>query len=207
MEVPIDEDWLRTLYDILIKIYSDTDRPIVSGFPIVTDYSEGMLSVCVERSKTTINGMPIYPHPLQRAAVLMHSIINFHPFVDGNKRAALLATNFYVHWNGYTLVIPKDADEFTIDVAKGKYGLNDVLIWLRRNTKRTPFTVLRHWVCETEVETSKSKKIPAARRLETLPRAFFFPLDAVRFFRAKVMEDRIKKVRQMRNGINPPDQD
>jgi death-on-curing protein len=198
MEIPIDEDWLKTLYDILIRIYSDTDRPIVSGFPIVTDYDEGMLSVCVERGKTTILGKSVYPHPLQRAAVLMHSIINFHPFVDGNKRAALLATNFYLHWNGYKLMIPSNADDFTIDVAKGKFGLNDVLIWLRRNTIRTPFTVLRHWFCEIEI--LEHPQISTAKRLENLPRAFFFPRDALLFFRAKVMEDRIKKVRQARNG-------
>jgi len=198
MEIPIDEDWLKTLYDILIRIYSDTDRPIVSGFPIVTDYDEGMLNVCVERGKTTILGKSVYPHPLQRAAVLMHSIINFHPFVDGNKRAALLATNFYLHWNGYKLMIPSNADDFTIDVAKGKFGLNDVLIWLRRNTIRTPFTVLRHRFCEIEI--LEHPQISTAKRLENLPRAFFFPRDALLFFRAKVMEDRIKKARQARNG-------
>jgi death-on-curing protein len=193
MEIPIDEDWLKTLYDILIIIYRNTDRPIASGFPIVTDYDEGLLSVCVERGKTTINGIQIYPHPLQRAAVLMHSIVSFHPFVDGNKRAALLATNFYVHWNGYNLIIPKDADEFTIDVAKGKFNLNDVLIWLRHNTRITPSSVLRHWFCETEIESSKYEKIPPTRRLETLPRTFFFPFDAVRFFRAKLIEDKKRK--------------
>jgi len=33
MEIPIDEDWLKALYDILIIIYRNTDRPITSGFP------------------------------------------------------------------------------------------------------------------------------------------------------------------------------
>jgi len=64
MEIPIDEDWLKTLYDILIKIYSGTERPIISGFPIVTDYDEGMLSVCVNRGKTTVFGKALYPHTL-----------------------------------------------------------------------------------------------------------------------------------------------
>lgn len=193
MEVPIDVDWLKALYRVLIIIYRDTDDPILSGFPIVTDYNEGMLGVCVERGKTTINGVPIYPHPLQRAAVLMHSIINFHPFVDGNKRAALLATNFYLHWNGYKLIIPKDADEFTIDAAKRRFGLNDILIWLRLNTERTPFTMLRHWFCENEIQMPEYGKIPPAKRLEALPRVFFFPFDAVRFFRAKAAEGRAQK--------------
>ena len=59
----------------------------------------------------------------------MYSIINFHPFVDGNKRAALLSAKFYLLWNGYNFNIPMDADDFTIEVAKGKKDLNDILFW------------------------------------------------------------------------------
>jgi hypothetical protein len=79
MEIPIDEDWLKTLYEILVRIYQDTDRPVTSGFPLVLDFDESMISVCVERPKTKVFGITLYPHTLQRAAVLMHSIINFHP--------------------------------------------------------------------------------------------------------------------------------
>lgn len=125
----------------------------------------------------------------------MHSIILFHPFVDGNKRAALLAANFYLHWNGYKLVLPKDADEFTIEVAKSKLGLNDILVWLKRNSKRTPTTVIQHWLCETEM--SAYHNIPASKKLENLPRTFF-PLDALRFFRAKILEEK-SGVTQKRN--------
>lgn len=200
MEVPIDVEWLKALYDILTIIYSGTDRPIVSGFPIVTDYDEAMLNVCVERGKITVLGKLLYPHTLQQAAFLMHSIINFHPFVDGNKRAALLATNFYLHWNGYKLIIPKDADDFTIDVAMGRFGLNDILVWLRKNTRRTPFTVLRHSFCENEV--TLHGRMSAARAFQSLPHILFFPSDALRFFRIKIMEDKIKKAHEIKDGAN-----
>lgn len=191
MEIPIDEDWLKALYNILIEIYKDTDRPIVSGFPIVTDYDEGLLSVCVQRGGTTILGKTIYPHILQKAAVLMHSIINFHPFVDGNKRAALLAVNFYLHWNGYKFVIPINADDFTIEVAKGKFGLNDILLWLKRNSIRTPTTVIWHWLCATEM--SQYHKASGMEKLTELQRTVLFPIEALRFFGAKISEEKARR--------------
>jgi len=194
MEIPIDVDWLKTLYDILIAIYRDTDRPIVSGFPIVADYDEGLLSVCVQRGETTILGKAIYPHILQKAAVLMHSIINFHPFVDGNKRAALLAVNFYLHWNGYRFVIPRDADDYTIEVAKGKLGLNDILLWLRRNSRRTPITVILHRLCATEM--SVYHKRLGMERLTESQRIVLFPIEALRFFGAKITEEKARRIEQ-----------
>ena len=198
MEIPIDVDWLKTLYDILISIYRDTDRPIVSGFPIITDYDEGLLSVCVERGGTTILGKAIYPHILQKAALLMHSIINFHPFVDGNKRAALLAVNFYLHWNGYRFVIPEDADDYTIEVAKGKLGLNDILLWLKRNSTRTPVTVIWHWLCRAEMSAYHRKS--GMERLTDAQRIVLFPLEALGFFRAKILEEKAKRIREAKKS-------
>src|SRR3972149_7581834 len=118
MEIPLTEEWLERLYYVLIRIYENTEDPIRSGFPIVTDFNPAILNVCVNRPRTKIFGKTMYPHVLQRATVSMHSIINFHPFVDGNKRVALLSTYYYLRWNGYTFSIPYDADEYTIKIAK-----------------------------------------------------------------------------------------
>lgn len=188
MEIPIDEEWLKALYEILVSIYKDTERPVSSGFPLVLDFDESMISVCVERHKTKVFGKNFFPHILQRAAVLMHSIINFHPFVDGNKRAALLSVDFYLHWNGYDFMIPEDADDFTISIAKGEQGLNDILRWLERNTQRTPFSVVRHWLCQSDAPTSK--------RFKDLPNPLFFPIHALAFFRNKIIEEQYRKAEE-----------
>lgn len=190
MEIPLNKDWLKTLHDTLVLIYQNTDDPISSGIPIVPDYNESLISICVERYKTKVYGKTLYPHTLQRAAVLMHSIISFHPFVDGNKRTALLSTDFYLHWNGYNFIIPSDADDFTIDVAKDKRGLNDILRWLEGNSKMTPYTVLRHWVCETNLGTNE---VPLSKRITSLPSTFFIPLHAINFFRTKIIEKQFLK--------------
>ncbi len=197
-EIPIDEEWLRTLYDVLIELYKNTERPIVSAFPLVLDYDPSMLSVCVNRPRTTIGGKALYPHILQRATVLMHSIIVFHPFVDGNKRSALLATNFYLHWNGYKFIIPYDADEYTIEVAQNQHSLNDILSWIVKNTARTPLTVLNNSICKTEIQQYPISKIPLKQRVPILAqRTFLLPHDAIHFFIDKMREERFRKEGKM----------
>lgn len=141
MEIWLDEEWLKVLYGILVNIYRDTDYPITVG------HNEGMISVCIARPLTGIYDFIPFPHFLHKAAVLMETMINFHPFADGNKRVALLATFYFLYWNGYDLVIPKDADEFTIEIAKGKRNLNDILSWLIRHSRRGFFSIFRNLFC------------------------------------------------------------
>jgi len=138
MELLPDKDVLIFLHNTLVELYSNTEDPITLG------YSEGMVDVCVERPLTDIYNFIPFPHILHKAAVLMETMIGYHPFVDGNKRVALLATYYYPYWNGYDLHIPSDAAEFTIDVAKGNRNLNSILSWLTRNTTRSWESVLRN---------------------------------------------------------------
>jgi len=179
MEIKIDEDWLKILYEILFDFYRNSGHPITAG------YSEGMISVCVNRPQVWIRNFIPYPHLLHKATVLMHSIINFHPFVDGNKRIALLATTFYLHWNGYDFEIPKDADNFTIDIAKGKYSLNDILNWLLRNSRRTPSSVLNHLLCRNIMKLGEDLPPSSSEFLALLAVVFFMPTSALDFFREK----------------------
>jgi death-on-curing protein len=199
MEIPLTEEWLERLYYVLINVYKNTDDPIRSGFPVVTDFSPAILNVCVNRPRTKVFGKTMYPHVLQRATVNIHSIINFHPFVDGNKRMALLSTYYYLLWNGYTFHIPYDADEYTIRIAKEHIGLNEILEWLKRNTSRWPENVLRHSACESEL--SKDGTVSASRVfLDRTLLAIFMPRTGLRFFRDKILEQHRKRLAMKYNG-------
>lgn len=138
MEILLDEDSLKFFHQIIVDIYKDTQDPVTLG------YSESMVQVSVERPFIDIYDFIPFPHILHKATILMETIINFHPFVDGNKRVALLATYFFLYWNGYNLIIPEDAAEFTIDIAKGKHKVNDILSWLIRHSIRNFRTTLRN---------------------------------------------------------------
>lgn len=55
-----------------------------------------------------------------------------HPFVDGNKRAAFLATGLFLYLNGYRLNASQaDATLTILAVASGELGESDFAAWLR----------------------------------------------------------------------------
>lgn len=62
MEIQINKEWLTTLHKILIDIYQETEDPISSALPLVHDYDESLISVCVERHQMKVFGKIIYPH-------------------------------------------------------------------------------------------------------------------------------------------------
>ncbi len=191
MEISLTEEWLKQLYGVLVNFYRRSEDPVKSAYPF-PDFNDAMLNVCVKRPQTKVFGHVIYPHPLQRAAVIMHSIVNFHPFVDGNKRMALLATYYYLIWNGYTFNIPRDADDFTIMVAKDKLGLNEVLQWLVKNTSRSWSNVVRQWMCRLSV--GKDGAVPTSDIFAgEATIIIFMPLTGFAFFRWKLEEHKRRK--------------
>lgn len=57
-----------------------------------------------------------------------------HPFVDGNKRAALLATGLFLYLNGYRLTASQADTTLTmLSVASGDLSEDDFAAWLRRH--------------------------------------------------------------------------
>lgn len=142
----------------------------------------------------------MYPHILHKATVNMHSIINFHPFVDGNKRAALLSTYYYLLWNGYTFTIPYDADDFTIKIAKDRLELNEILAWLKANTNRTIYNVIRHWTCQF---MSNDGAVSASRIfLDKALLSIFVPKEGLIFFRNKIIQDQQKRMEKQSGSVS-----
>lgn len=60
-----------------------------------------------------------------------------HPFVDGNKRAAFLATGLFLYLNGYRLTASQANATLTmLGVAAGEVDEEEFAAWLRRNAER-----------------------------------------------------------------------
>lgn len=60
-----------------------------------------------------------------------------HPFVDGNKRAAFLATGLFLYRNGYRLTASQaDATLTMLGVAAGEIDEDAFAAWLRQHTQR-----------------------------------------------------------------------
>jgi len=71
------------------------------------------------------------------AASLCVGITKSHPFIDGNRRTALLATRAFLFLNEYALE-PGEEDEVLtmVAVVDGSLLEADLAAWLRRNSTR-----------------------------------------------------------------------
>lgn len=97
----------------------------------------GMLESAVARPQASFDGNDLYPDLCTKAAALTESLINNHPFVDGNKRTGITAAGLYLRINGWKLVArSKDLERVTLRVATGKMEVVELAEWLREHTAR-----------------------------------------------------------------------
>jgi death on curing protein len=75
------------------------------GQGMVRDYE--LLEAAVMRPHQTVMGQDAYPTIHDKAAALTHSLIKNHPFMDPNKRTALLADIAFYGLNGYIFRAPE----------------------------------------------------------------------------------------------------
>jgi death-on-curing protein len=95
-----------------------------------------MLESAVGLPAASFDGKHLDPDVFAKAAALMESLINNHPFVDGNKRTGIAAAALFLRINGHRLyAVPVDLEAITLAVARGRMTKEKVAVWLRINTR------------------------------------------------------------------------
>lgn len=91
---------------------------ILGGEPVVRDV--GLIESAVARPQATVFGEHAYTGVHDKAAALLHSIVQNHALVDGNKRLGLACLNVFYAINGRRLVATEDeAYDLVIAIATG----------------------------------------------------------------------------------------
>lgn len=67
-----------------------------------------LLEAAVERPQQSAFGDDAYPTLASKAAALLESLARNHPFVDGNKRIAVLASFAFLELNGHPVETSND---------------------------------------------------------------------------------------------------
>ncbi len=97
----------------------------------------GSLEAAVARPYAGYGGTELFPTPFDKAAALMESVIQRHPFVDGNKRAGLLAGAALLHLSGYDFAAPRnEMVEVAVALAEHKIGTEELSRWFEVNARR-----------------------------------------------------------------------
>jgi len=96
----------------------------------------GALESAVAQPRMTFEGEDLYPDLVTKAAALGFSLIQNHPFVDGNKRVGHAAMETYLILNGHELIASVDESEaFVLGLASGKIARDELEKWLRKHVK------------------------------------------------------------------------
>lgn len=95
----------------------------------------GLLESAVARPQATFDGKELYTDIFEKAAALMESLVNNHPFVDGNKRTGIACAVLFLKQNGHTLHTQNsDLEAFTLQVAKSELDTRAMAEWFKNST-------------------------------------------------------------------------
>lgn len=82
-------------------------------------------------------GKELYAGIFIKAAVYARSIIQNHPFLDGNKRTAMLVAGTFLEDNGYTVIAEEgEIEKLAVDIATKKYDLEAIAEWFKKHSKK-----------------------------------------------------------------------
>lgn len=93
-----------------------------------------MLSLAVGRPQMSVAFQDAYKTIFDKAAAMFHSIINNHPFLDGNKRTSLFSAVLFLEYNCKIVEFKrKEAVKFTRKAHNQDYTVEQISKWLKEH--------------------------------------------------------------------------
>lgn len=125
----MNEGWTVTLEDIVFIHSSVIAR--YGGASGIRD--AGSLQAATAKPYTSFGGREMFAGPFAKAAALMESIVQRHPFVDGNKRTGTASAVYLLLVNGYRLVGVTNAQlvDLALSVAAHQLSVEELGAWFQ----------------------------------------------------------------------------
>jgi death-on-curing family protein len=126
------------IHNCLALWFADSEVPISP--PGVKNV--GLLESATARPFIAIAGQDVYPSPFGKAGALLHSLVQNHPFFNGNKRTALVSTLVFLANCGIWVEKCSDDEmyDFTVSVAAHKVAdrryeeVEAIAAWFKNNS-------------------------------------------------------------------------
>jgi death-on-curing protein len=91
----------------------------------------GRLEAAIAAQTQNVFGEELYPDVVDKTAAVIRGIIADHPFVDGNRRTAMLAGLTLLKINDIWFAAkPGEIEDFAVKVATGKLDVPVIVAWL-----------------------------------------------------------------------------
>jgi len=109
----------------------------------------GLLDSALAAPRHAFGGDFAHGYPFEMAAAYAFHIAKNHPFVDGNKRVALMCCGAFLRMNGWDLVSEGDAAaDAILDLVSGVLDKEGFAAWLRANCRERPSFELRDFMAQ-----------------------------------------------------------
>lgn len=96
----------------------------------------GRLESAIATQTQNVFGEELYPSIADKAAALIRAIIADHPFVDGNKRTAMLIGITFLEINGSSFVAkPGEIEDFAVSIATRHLDIPIISAWLDKHMR------------------------------------------------------------------------
>ena len=120
--------YFLTLEDVL-EIHADQIHRY-GGRSGVRD--QNLLLSAIAQPPSTFDGRYLHKTFYEKAAAYFFHISQNHPFIDGNKRVALVSTLMFLAMNDYAIDYNKNAlEQLTYAVAKGEANKQEIAHFLK----------------------------------------------------------------------------
>lgn len=118
--------------DEVLAIHADQIRRY-GGAPGLRDL--GLLRSAISMPETTFDGQYLHPTVIEMAAAYLFHIARNHPFVDGNKRTALMCAIVFLGLNGWSLLSdPDELFELVDGIARGDLDKAQAAVFFKRSS-------------------------------------------------------------------------
>ncbi len=95
-----------------------------------------LLESIIERPKASYGGVDLHSTLTTKAAVFCEAIVNYHIFVDGNKRTAFVSLSRFLHINGKLITATNDeVVVLMVGIANKHMDITELAQWIEKNTK------------------------------------------------------------------------
>ena len=114
-------------------VYHDELLAEHGGAPGIRD--QGLLESALARPKNIAAYGKGKPTLFRMAAAYASGLLRNHPFIDGNKRTALVVAIAFLELNGVSLTAGQEETYLAVyDLAAGRITEDDFEAWLQRNS-------------------------------------------------------------------------
>ena len=99
-----------------------------------------LLESAINRPFQSFDNKDLYPNSIDKSAAILESIVNNHPFIDGNKRVGYTLMRLMLLEAGLDIIASQDEKyDLVISVASGKTNFQKIKNWIsERVTKYEP---------------------------------------------------------------------